>query len=80
MNTTLPSTTMKVCRKCGNSLPLASFCHDKHRADGLSGVCRACRAENMRKWRAANAEHYREYHKKYQRERKAAAAAKEITP
>lgn len=54
----------RVCRKCGQEKPLEEFAKDKECVLGHSHICKQCKAERNRKWRAANPEKAREYKRK----------------
>lgn len=71
--TAVPAT--KTCAKCGETKALDAFNRSKTCRDGYRGICKTCRAEanrgwyqqnadrhhaNGRKWKAENAERYRE--------------------
>ena len=55
----------RVCRKCGQEKPLEEFTKDKECVLGHSHICKQCKAEQSRKYRAANPEKYREQFRKY---------------
>lgn len=55
----------RVCRKCGQEKPLEEFAKNKECVLGHSHICKQCKAEQSRKWRAANLEKCREYDRKY---------------
>ena len=55
----------RVCRKCGQEKPLEEFAKDKECVLGHSHICKQCKAERNRKWRAANPEKVREYDRKW---------------
>lgn len=46
----------RVCRKCGQEKPLEEFVKDKTCALGYRHICKQCKAEQFRKWAAANPE------------------------
>lgn len=50
----------KVCRSCGCSLPLASFCKNKQTKDGLSCYCRECSRQKYQEFCSLNPEKIRE--------------------
>lgn len=52
---------VKTCKTCGHEKPLSAFYEHKGMADGYLNECKECRKTAMRKARAKNAEHYREY-------------------
>ena len=54
----------RVCRKCGQEKPLEEFAKDKECVLGHSHICKQCKAERNRKWRAANPEKVLEYKRK----------------
>ena len=47
-------TELKRCGHCRRLRPLADFCSDASRLDGLSCDCRTCAGENSRRWHARN--------------------------
>lgn len=51
----------KFCRQCQRDVRLADFYRQPRASDGLMHICKACHRTNVRKNRAANIEHYREY-------------------
>ena len=55
----------RVCRKCGQEKPLEEFAKNKECVLGHSHICKQCKAEQSRKWHAANPEKYRERSRKY---------------
>ena len=55
----------RVCRKCGQEKPLEEFAKNKECVLGHSHICKQCKAEQSRKWHAANSEKCREYARKY---------------
>jgi hypothetical protein len=55
----------RVCRKCGQEKPLEEFAKNKECVLGHSHICKQCKAEQSRKWHAANPEKYREQLRKY---------------
>lgn len=55
----------RVCRKCGQEKPLEEFAKNKECVLGHSHICKQCKAEQSRKWHAANFEKRREYARKY---------------
>lgn len=58
----------RVCRKCGQEKPLEEFAKNKECVLGHSHICKQCKAEQSRKWHAANPEKTREYNRKYREE------------
>lgn len=54
----------RVCRKCGQEKPLEEFAKNKECVLGHSHICKQCKAEQSRKWHAANFEMYRAYDRK----------------
>ena len=58
----------RVCRKCGQEKPLEEFAKNKECVLGHSHICKQCKAEQSRKWHAANFEKAREYNRKYREE------------
>jgi hypothetical protein len=64
--------TERTCRKCGETKPIDEFA----KGDGgdLRRVCKQCKAEQHRQWRAKDPEHVKEWHREYNQmpERKAA--------
>lgn len=55
----------RVCRKCGQEKPLEEFAKNKECVLGHSHICKQCKAEQSRKWHAANPEKCREQSRKY---------------
>lgn len=55
----------RVCRKCGQEKPLEEFAKNKECVLGHSHICKQCKAEQSRKWHAANLEKYRANASKY---------------
>ena len=55
----------RVCRKCGQEKPLSEFAKDKTRTLGHSYICKQCKYEQSRNWRAANPEKVREWSRKW---------------
>ena len=55
----------RVCRKCGQEKPLEEFAKNKECVLGHSHICKQCKAEQDRKYYAANSEKCREYARKY---------------
>lgn len=55
----------RVCRKCGQEKPLEEFAKNKGCVLGHSHICKQCKAEQFRKYRAANPEKCRERSRKY---------------
>ena len=55
----------RVCRKCGQEKPLEEFAKNKECVLGHSHICKQCKAEQSRKWHAANSEKAREKHRKW---------------
>lgn len=55
----------RVCRKCGQEKPLEEFAKNKDCVLGHSHICKQCKAEQSRKWHAANFEKARENNRKY---------------
>lgn len=45
---------LKRCRKCQEVLPVASFCKDKSRKDGVTRYCKRCLAQKNLAYRNAN--------------------------
>ena len=58
-------TITRVCRKCGQEKPLEEFAKNKECVLGHSHICKQCKAEQSRKWHAANFEKAREKHRKW---------------
>lgn len=54
----------RVCRKCGQEKPLEEFAKNKECVLGHSHICKQCKAEQSRKWHAANFEKARENNRK----------------
>ena len=46
----------KICKKCKTDKPVAEFCKDKSKSDGLASYCHFCNNEKAVQWRAANKE------------------------
>jgi 5-methylcytosine-specific restriction endonuclease McrA len=57
--------TTKICTKCGQEKGLDEFQKDKNGKNGYRAQCRICRRETRIKWDQQNAEHVKDYHKKY---------------
>ena len=55
----------RVCRKCGQEKPLEEFAKNKECVLGHSHICQQCKAEQSRKWHAANFEKARENNRKW---------------
>ena len=55
----------RVCRKCGQEKPLEEFAKNKECVLGRTHICKQCKAEQSRKWHAANFEKARENNRKY---------------
>ena len=55
----------RVCRKCGQEKPLEEFAKNKECVLGHSHICKQCKAEQSRKWHAANFEKARENNRKW---------------
>lgn len=55
----------RVCRKCGQEKPLEEFAKNKECVLGHNHICKQCKAEQSRKWHAANFEKARENNRKY---------------
>lgn len=55
----------RVCRKCGQEKPLEEFAKNKECVLGHSHICKQCKAEQSRKYYAANSEKAREKHRKW---------------
>lgn len=55
----------RVCRKCVQEKPLEEFAKNKECVLGHSHICKQCKAEQSRKWHAANFEKAREKHRKW---------------
>lgn len=45
---------MKICTTCKESLPISMFGKKAKSGDGLSHICKPCKAEANRKYRAEN--------------------------
>ena len=54
----------RVCRKCGQEKPLEEFAKNKGCVLGRTHTCKQCKAEQSRKWHAANFEKARENNRK----------------
>lgn len=50
---------MKTCSKCHNALPSEKFSKDRHKADGLSTICKSCKSAYRKSYYAENAERAR---------------------
>lgn len=55
----------RACRKCGQEKPLEEFAKNKECVLGHSHICKQCKAEQSRKWHAANFEKARENNRKW---------------
>ena len=55
----------KICKECGKELPLSEFHKCKGMADGHHNICKTCRNQKNKQWRAENAETRKEYFKEY---------------
>ena len=55
----------RICRKCGQELPLSEFAKNKTCELGYSYTCKQCKREYYRRYRAANPEKCRERNRKY---------------
>ena len=55
----------RMCRKCGQEKPLEEFAKNKECVLGHSHICKQCKAEQSRKWHAANFEKARENNRKW---------------
>ena len=62
------NTITRVCRKCGQEKPLEEFVKNKTCALDHGHTCKQCKAEQRRKWRAANPEKVRELNRKWREE------------
>jgi hypothetical protein len=64
--------TERSCRRCGETKPIDDFAKGDNGV--LRRVCRECKAEQHRQWRANNTERVKDWHRKYAQtpERKAA--------
>ena len=60
----------KVCNSCKIEKPLDDFHKDKKGKYGVSGDCKECRKEYVKKYRQKNKEQITEYRKKYYQENK----------
>ena len=56
---------MKKCSKCGEEKPLDEFIKNKRNPDGLEYKCKICLRAYRKRWRDANQDKVRRYHKKY---------------
>lgn len=65
---------MKACYACGAEKSSAEFYRHAGMADGLLGICKACKRERLRARRASNKEGDRQYRRGYYHRTKAAAA------
>lgn len=55
----------KICKECGKELPLSEFHKCKGMADGHHNICKTCRNQKNKQWRAENVETRKEYFKQY---------------
>ena len=55
----------RICRKCGQELPLSEFAKNKTCELGYSYTCKQCKREYYRRYRAANPEKARERSRKW---------------
>lgn len=60
----------KTCNKCGKTKSIEDFAKDKHRPDGRTYDCKACRCVLYRKWMAENPEKHKETQDRYASYRK----------
>jgi 5-methylcytosine-specific restriction endonuclease McrA len=60
---------MKICNKCGKSLPLDNFIRNAKSLDGHEGICKDCKAAYMRKYRKKHPQ-YNKTQREYQRQYK----------
>lgn len=60
----------RVCRKCGQEKLLSEFAKDKTRTLGHSYICKQCKYEQVRNWRAANPEKARKWCREYSRKKR----------
>ena len=58
----------RICRKCGQELPLSEFAKNKTCELGYSYTCKQCKREYYRRYRAANPEKCRERNRKWDAE------------
>jgi hypothetical protein len=76
----------KLCRRCGETKPIAAFSIDRSTKDGLYRLCRSCRmtfrtedpekaAARTKAYRAANREKIAAYQKAYEIARRKASRA-----
>ena len=55
----------KTCYRCNQTKPLEEFAKDKHRKDGYTYDCKACRSIIFKKWMTDNPEKHKETQEKY---------------
>ncbi len=48
----------KTCRRCFEAKPLARFCRDSTKPDGLRRVCKECDYQSHKEWRHSNPDKY----------------------
>lgn len=59
---------MKICGKCKEEKPLADFHKKSGSRDGYQNACKPCRIKQVRQWQIDNADRYKTYYQKYQKE------------
>jgi len=52
---------MKICRKCGETLPVSEFGRSSINKDGLKSYCYTCRKIESAEYREKNQDHIKEY-------------------
>lgn len=57
--------TTRRCTKCKVEQPLAAFCRDRAKPDGLNSHCRSCKTTAMRELRGTPPERFFAYAKRY---------------
>ena len=55
----------KICSKCGKELPLSEFYKCKISKDGLQWMCKECKKQYDKQWRADNPEYMKQYFKQW---------------
>ena len=67
----------RLCRSCNTRKPAEEFGLNKSSKDGRAWRCKDCARVDMARWRAANAEHVRDYGRYRTRKRRAAMTAQQ---
>lgn len=60
--------SFKMCRGCGNLLPLSSFYKHSRMKDGYLNHCKICKRLSSKKHREENEEYYKQYRINYERD------------